>query len=153
MDVCFSFFLTENGLFDFDLTFPTEAFLFFLLSLVVTFSFLSPISKQLDERSEFLNYTFRKSTILLTFGYEKLSKCIEILTEESNELNRQLKLIRNYTNSKFDEEISIIQKENFKILSKLKGDLAVKSAYLFSTITDELNSLTQTFFAKKFQSN
>jgi len=146
-----TFFLTENGLFDFDLTFPAEAFLFFLFSLVVTFSFLSPISKQLDERSEFINYTLRKSTILLTFGYEKLCKCVEILTEESNELNRQLKITRNYTNSKFDEEISFVQKENLRILSKLKGDLSVKSAYLFSNITNELNLLTDTFFKKKFQ--
>jgi hypothetical protein len=32
----------------------------------------------------------------------------------------------------FEEEIIFVQKENTKILSKLKGDLAIKSAFLFS---------------------
>jgi len=45
-----------------------------------------------------------------------------------------------------------VQKENIKILSTLKGDLAIKSAYLLSNIRAELVSLTDTFFAKKFQS-
>ena len=68
-----SFFLTASGLFDFDLTFPAEATLFIILAVVVTFVFLNPISKQIDSREEFINYNLRKSLILLTFGYEKLS--------------------------------------------------------------------------------
>lgn len=75
-----------------------------------------------------------------------------LLTEEINELNRQTKLTRNYSNSKFEEEIGSIQKENLKILSKLKGDLSIKSAFLFSNISGDLNSLTDKFFEKKFQS-
>jgi hypothetical protein len=94
----------------------------------------------------------RKSTILLTFGYEKLSDCISLLTEEINELNRQTKLTRNYSNLKFENEVGSIQKENLKILSKLKGDLSIKSAFLFSNVSGDLNSLTDKFFAKKFQS-
>ena len=94
----------------------------------------------------------RKSTILLTFGYEKLSDCISLLTEEINELNRQTKLTRNYSNLKFENEVGSIQKENLKILSKLKGDLSIKSAFLFSNISSDLNSLTDKFFEKKFQS-
>jgi F0F1-type ATP synthase membrane subunit b/b' len=145
-------FLTAGGLFDFDLTFVAETILFIILALVVTFVFLKPISQQLDDRAEFINYTLRKSTILLTFGYEKLSECIGLLTEEVSEMNRQLKLTRNYTNSQFEEEVASVQQQNAKLLSKLKGDLSIKSAYLFSNVTRELISLTDTFFAKKFQS-
>jgi F0F1-type ATP synthase membrane subunit b/b' len=145
-------FLTAGGLFDFDLTLVAETLLFIILALVVTFIFLNPISKQLDERTEFINYTLRKSTILLTFGYEKLSECIGLLTEEVTELNRQLKLTRNNTNSNFEEEVLSVQQQNSKLLSKLKGDLSIKSAYLFSNVISEVISLTDNFFAKKFQS-
>ena len=152
MNFSTTFFINASGLFDFDLTFPTEALLFLILAIVVTFVFLNPISKQLDERAEFIDYTLRKSTILLTFGYEKLSTCVGLLTDEINELNRQIRLVRNYTNSKFEEEISFVQKENLKILSHLKGDLAIKSAFLFSNLTTDLTTLTDKFFTKKFKS-
>jgi hypothetical protein len=141
-----------NKLFDFDLTFVIELTLFIILALIVTFKFINPISKEIDDRAEFINYNLRKSTILLTFGYEKLSDCIGLLTDEINELNRQTKLTRNYSNSQFENEIASIQKENLKILSKLKGDLSIKSAFLFSNISGDLNSLTDKFFEKKFQS-
>ena len=146
------FAINASGLFDLDLTFPTEALLFLILATVVTFIFLSPISKQIDERAEFINYTLRKSTILLTFGYEKLSTCVGLLTEEIDEMNRQIKLVKNYTNDKFEDELFLIQKENLKILSELKGDLAIKSAYLFSNLKSELISLSDKFFIQKFQS-
>lgn len=147
-----SFFLNASGLFDFDLTFPAEATLFVILALVVTFVFLSPISNQIDSREEFINYNLRKSLILLTLGYEKLSTCVGLLTEEIDEMNRQIKLVKNYTNSEFEEEITLVQKQNLTLLSKLKGDLAIKSAYLFSTISKDLVSLTDTFFINKFKS-
>jgi len=147
-----TFLLNAGGLFDFDLTFVAEAALFIFLALIVTFVFISPISKQLDERAEFINYTLRKATILLTFGYEKLVDCVGLLTEEIGEMNRQIKLTRNYTNSNFETEVAHVQKENLKILSKLKGDLSIKSAFIFSNITTDLVSLTDKFFAKKFQS-
>ena len=94
-------FLNKSNLFDFDLTFIAELTLFFILAIVVTFKFITPISKEIDDRAEFVNYTLRKSTILLTFGYEKLSECVSLLTEEINEMNRQIKLTRNFCNSKF----------------------------------------------------
>ena len=144
--------LNESGLFDFDFTFVIESIEFILFSLVVTFCFISPISKQLDERAEFINTTLRKSTLLLTFGYEKLTSCVGLLTEEIDEMNRQVKLVRSYTNSKFEEEITFVQTENMKILSELKGDLAIKSAYLFSNLKSELISLSDKFFIQKFQS-
>lgn len=145
-------FLTAGGLFDFDLTFVAETILFIILALVVTFVFLNPISKQLNDRAEKINFTLRKSTILLTFGYERLSDCIGLLTKEVSEMNRQMKLTREYTNSHFEEEVLVVQQENSKLLSKLKGDLSIQSAYLFSSVTSELISLTDKFFAKKFQS-
>ena len=145
-------FLTAGGLFDFDLTFLAETILFIILALVVTNVFINPISAQLDSRAEFINFTLRKSTILLTFGYERLSECIGLLTKEVSELNRQIKITREFTNTHFEEEVLSVQKQNSKLLSKLKGDLSIKSAYLFSNVTSELISLTDSFFAKKFQS-
>jgi hypothetical protein len=147
-----TFFLTASGLFDFDLTFVAETILFIILALVVTFVFLNPISKQLDDRADFINFNLRKSTILLTFGYEKLSECVGLLTSEVTEMNRQIKLTKSYTNSNFEEEVLIVQKKNSLLLSKLKGDLSIKSAYLFSNVTGELITLTNNFFTKKFQS-
>ena len=145
-------FLAASGLFDFDLTFVAETILFIILALVVTFVFLNPISKQLDDRADFINFNLRKSTILLTFGYEKLSECVGLLTSEVTEMNRQIKLTKSYTNSNFEEEVLSVQKKNSLLLSKLKGDLSIKSAYLFSNVTTELITLTNSFFTKKFQS-
>lgn len=152
MNFPISLFLTAGGLFDFDLTFVAEAILFLLLAFVVTFVFLGPVTKQLDERAELINYTLRKSTILLTFGYEKLSNCLELLTLEIAELNRQLKLTRAYTQSHFEEEVNLVQKENGKILSKLKGHLAIQSASILASITPDFNRFIDAFFIKKFQS-
>ena len=148
-----SFFLNAGGLFDFDLTFAAEAILFILLALVVTFAFISPISKQLDERAEFINYTLRKSTILLTLGYERLTNSVGLLTAEMGEMNRQLKMTKNFVNSNFENEVSSVQKQNSKLLSKLKGDLSIKSAYLFANLSKDLISLTDKFFEKKFKSS
>jgi len=152
MNFPITFLLNAGGLFDFDLTFVAEGSLFLFLALIVTFVFVSPVAKQLDERAEFINYTLRKATILLTFGYEKLVGCVGLLTEEIGEMNRQIKLTKNYTNSNFENEVASVQKENLKLLSKLKGDLSIKSAYIFSNITNDLVSLTDKFFVKKFQS-
>ena len=145
--------ILNGGLFDFDLTFVVQAILFTILALVTTNVFLSPISKQLDERSEFINYTLRKATILLTFGYEKLTDCVGLLTEEIGEMNRQMKITKEYTNSNFEAEVLEAQNANSKILSKLKGDLSIKSAYIFSTITKDLMSLTDEFLLKNSNLN
>jgi len=153
MNFSVSFFLNAGGLFDFDLTFAAEAVLFIILALVVTFCFISPISKQLDERADFINYTLRKSTILLTLGYEKLINSVGLLTEEIGEMNRQMKLTRSYVNSQFENEVLSAQKENSLLLSKLKGNLSIKSAYLFSNLSKDLVTITDKFFDKKFQSN
>lgn len=145
-------FLNKSSLFDFDVTFIAELSLFTLLALIVTFKFIAPISKEIDARAEFINYNLRKSTILLTFGYDRLSDCVSLLTEEIAEMNRQVKLTRIYCNTNFEEEVLSVQKANVKLLSKLKGDLSIKSAVLFSSISKDLISLTDKFFIKKFQS-
>jgi len=102
-----SFFLNE-GLFDFDFTFLSEALLFLLFSFVVTSVFIVPIGKQLDDRDEFIDYNLRKSTILLHFGYQKLLNCVEFLVSEVSELNRQNKSLKNYLNSHFEKEIQFV---------------------------------------------
>lgn len=152
MNFSVTFFLNAGGLFDFDLTLPAETTLFIILALVVTNVFINPISKQLDERAEFINYNLRKSNILVMLGYEKLTNCVGLLTKEITEMNRQIKLTKTYCNSNFENEVLLVQQENSKILSELKGDLSIQSAYLFSNITNELFSLTDKFFVKKFQS-
>jgi hypothetical protein len=152
MNFPITFFLSAGGLFDFDLTFVAEGILFLILSLVVTFVFLGPVSKQLNQRAELINFTLRKSTILLTLGYEKLSNCIELLTGEINELNRQIKLVKTFTNETFEAEVLFVQKENLKLLNQVKGDLSIKSAVLLSNINKDLNSVTDTFFIKRFKS-
>jgi len=148
-----TFFVSSSGLFDFDLTFPTQALLFLILSFAVTFFFISPISKQLDARAQFINYNLRKSTILLAFGYEKLSKCVGLLAEEIDEMNRQVKLVKDYTNHQFDSEVELIQQENLDILNELKGDLTIKSAFIFETVTKDLDTRTESFFSQRFQSD
>ncbi len=151
MNFPLTFFLS-GGLFDFDLTFLGEATLFFIFSLIVTFVFLAPVSKQLDERAEFIDRNLRKSTLLVTYGYKKLSTSVQLLVEETSELNRQIKLVKAYTVSNFEDEVNSVQKENSLLLSQLKGELSIKSAYLFSSIITQLTTITDTFFTKKFQS-
>jgi F0F1-type ATP synthase membrane subunit b/b' len=145
-------FFLNGGLFDFDLTFLAEASLFLFLSLIVTFVFLGPISKELDSRAEFIDLTLIKSKVILGSAYKRLSNCVGLLTDEINELNRQVKLTKNYTNSNFEDEINFVQKENSKLLSELKGELSIKSAYAFSNINNELVQITDKFFIKRFKS-
>ena len=146
-----TFFLTKGGLFDFDLTFLAETLEFVLFSFVVTFLFITPISTHLDKRAEFINTNLRKSLLLVTYGYEKLTICIDLLTSEISEMTRQVKLVKSYSNENFENEILFVQKENGKLLSKLKGDLSIKSAYLFSNIVKDLVKLSNTFYSKKFK--
>jgi F0F1-type ATP synthase membrane subunit b/b' len=146
-----SFFLSASGLFDFDLTFAAEAILFIILALVVTFVYLNPISKQIDKRDEFINFHLRKSTILLNFGYEKISNSIRLFSSEIEELNRQVKLVKNYTNTEFEEEVFNIQAENTTILNELKGDLAIRSAYMLSAVRTDLSRLAAKYVNKKFR--
>jgi hypothetical protein len=143
-------FFLNGGLFDFDLTFLAEATLFLILSLVVTFVFLNPITKQVEERVEFIDYTLSKSLVLLNFSYQQVTSCAEIFINEIAELNRQVKLTKNYTTDNFQNEIYVLQQENSKLLSKLKGELAIKSAFTFANVAKGLAPITNTFFDNKF---
>jgi hypothetical protein len=147
-----TFFLNKSGLFDFDLTFIAEGILFIILALVVTFVFISPITKQLDQRAEFIDYNLYKAFWFITRGYDRLSECINLLTLEISEMNRQLKLTRDFTNENFEEEILVVQHENARLLSKLKGDLSIKSAGIFLSVKNELLTFTNKFFSEKFYS-
>jgi hypothetical protein len=153
MNLQITFFLTASGLFDFDLTFVAEALLFLLLAFIVTFVFLSPVSKQLDQRAESINFSLRKASLYLTFEYNTLSTCLDLLTSETSELNRQLKLTKATTTESFEQEISFFQKENARLLTLLKGTLSIQSAFLLSAVHEELDFLTKNFFKKKFLSS
>jgi hypothetical protein len=153
MNLQITFFLTASGLFDFDLTFVAEVLLFLLLAFIVTFVFLSPVSKQLDQRAESINFSLRKASLYLTFEYNTLSTCLDLLTSETSELNRQLKLTKATTTESFEQEISFFQKENARLLTLLKGTLSIQSAFLLSAVHEELDFLTKNFFKKKFLSS
>jgi hypothetical protein len=146
-----TFFLTKGGLFDFDLTFLAETLEFVLFSLVVTFLFITPISTHLDKRAEFINTNLRKSIILVAFGYERLTFCVGVLTSQIAEMTRQVKLIKTFSTENFEQEILFVQKENGKLLSKLKGDLIIQSAYVFASLLPQLGVVSDTFFTKKFK--
>ena len=152
MNFSTTFFINAGSLFDFDLTFVAELTLFVLLALVVTFRFVGPVSKEIDARAEFINYTLRKSTILLTFGYERLSECVDLLTTEINEMNRQVKLTRNFTNTNFEKEVITAQQKNAQLLSKLKGILQLNRHFFWLISTMNYQVLLINFLLKKFQS-
>lgn len=147
-----TFLLNAGGLFDFDLTFLAEILLFLTLAFVVTFVFLTPVSQQLSDRALLINTALSKASILVTLGYENLSTSVNILTQEISELNRQVKLTKSYTNSNFEEEVLAVQTQNLKLLSKLKGELSIKSACLLSKVNKQFITLTDAFFVKKFKS-
>jgi hypothetical protein len=153
MNISITFLLNTNGLFDFDFTFLTEAFLFLLFSFIVSNLFLSPISKQIELRNDFIDYTINKSIILLDFGYEILLNSIEILKDEINEISRQNKIIKCEANNKFESEIIFIEKDNLNLLMKVKKNLTIKSVFLISNFKTNFNTLIIQFFNKKFQSN
>ena len=152
MDRNLTFFLSSSGLFDFDLTFLTEALLFFLLACVITFVFLSPISTQLNRREALIDFKLKKSMFILHFANKRISYSVLLCTLENIEQNRQRQLIGSYTNSIFEKQIKIAQLENLNLLQKLKANLAIKSAFLFSNIVTDINMLVKIFFQKKFLS-
>jgi hypothetical protein len=151
MSLLDTFILSKSGLFDFDLTFFTETAEFIFLSFIVTFFFISPISKQLDERAEFINKNLRKSMFYITYSYEKIIFSVGLLTSEITELTRQVKLLKTYSYENLENEVFIVQQEIGKLLSKLKGDLSIQSAYLFSNLLNEVVSLSDMFYSKKFK--
>jgi uncharacterized membrane protein (DUF485 family) len=145
-----SFFLSASGLFDFDLTFAAEAILFIILAFVVTSVYLNPIAKQIDDRNEFVNKNLLESYFTLAIGHQNISESVKILLLEIEELTRQVKLVKDYTNSEFDEEILALQTENTVIVNELKGELAIKSAYILNSVNTDLLTLASNYVSKKF---
>jgi len=145
-----SFFLSASGLFDFDLTFAAEAILFIILAFVVTSVYLNPIANQIEERNEFINGNLLQSYFTLAIGHQNISESIQAILSEIEELTRQVQLVKDYTNSEFDEEILSLQTENTNIVNELKGDLAIKSAYILNSVNNDLLALASNYVIKKF---
>jgi F0F1-type ATP synthase membrane subunit b/b' len=145
-----SFFISTNGLFDFDFTFLSQAFLFLLLSISVTNFFLLPISKQIDERNAYISYNIRKLDILINLAYEKIQQSSQIIFDETKELARQSNLVKIYVKSRFEKELDDIQKENTELISKVKTSLVINSMKKFASLNIEIKNITEFFFTKKF---
>jgi F0F1-type ATP synthase membrane subunit b/b' len=145
-----SFFISVNGLFDFDFTFLTEALLFFILSTAVTNFFLLPISKQIEERNTYINYNINKVNIIVGLTSEKFQESIDIFLLQIDELIRQTNLVKNYTKKKFEKEVQKIEAENKSLLNKVKASLIFESAENFKTLNIKLNQIADSFLIEKF---
>lgn len=150
MNVATSFLLNTSGLFDFDFTFLTEALLFLILAGVVTYGFISPISNNLNLRREFIDLKLVKAIIILRLGYEKILRSTDLLLSETKELDREAKLVKHYTNKKFEEEIKATQNDNENILNKLENVLIIQSAYILSNVLLSPKLSTAVASASKF---
>nr|YP_010139396.1 CF0 subunit II of ATP synthase [Poterioochromonas malhamensis]QQK55062.1 CF0 subunit II of ATP synthase [Poterioochromonas malhamensis] len=143
MIVLNSFFLGSNGLFDFDLTFFLQAFIFFLFSLIITNIFLLPISENLKKRSNIINLANQKSVIYLVFIFEKISFSLNFFKENKIELNRKLKLFENSTSLIFDGEQKLFENRISSFLNLVEKTFLFKSIYLLSTLPNYIdNALT-----------
>lgn len=147
-----TYYLAASGLFDFDLTFFTEALLFLILSFFVTFTFLSPISNQLNLREDFIKFNNNKSILLLNLANDELINLANVLTDEVFEMNRQKIFLKEQIDSKFEKDILNLRKNNLLLLTSTKGKLGIKSAILLSELNKEFNFLINDFFDNKFNS-
>lgn len=147
-----TYFLAASGLFDFDMTFFTEALLFLILSFFVTFTFLSPISNQLNLREDFINFNINKSILLLNLANDELINLANILANEVFEMNRQKLFIKEQIDLKFEKDVLSLRKNSLLLLAGTKGKLSIKSAFLLSELNKEFTYLINDFFEKKFNS-
>lgn len=147
-----TYYLAASGLFDFDLTFFTEALLFLILSFFVTFTFLSPISNQLNLREDFIKFNTNKSILLLNLANDELINLANVLSDEVFEMNRQKIFLKEQIDSKFEKDVLNLRKNNLLLLTSTKGKLGIKSAILLSELNKEFNFLINNFFDKKFNS-
>jgi F0F1-type ATP synthase membrane subunit b/b' len=145
-----SFVVTGGSLFDFDFTFVTEAILFILLAVVVTFTFLGPISKQLEERAEYVNIASRKATFFVGANYQESLTSLSLVLSEIEELNRQLKLTKEYTQIEFEKEISLVKTFTKKFLQKVQSNLSLQSASFLITFNPKAQVLGASYFRKRF---
>ncbi len=140
MIVLSSFFLGSNGLFDFDLTFFLQAFIFFLFSLIVTNIFLLPISENLKKRSNIITLANEKSVIYLGFIFEKISFSLNFFKENKIELNRKIKLFENSTSLIFDGEQKFFESRVSSFLNLVEKTFLFKSIFLLSTLPNYIDN-------------
>lgn len=140
MTVFSSFFLGSNGLFDFDLTFFLQAFIFFLFSLIVTNIFLLPISENLKKRSNIITLANQKSVIYLGFIFEKISFSLNFFKENKIELNRKIKLFENSTSLIFDGEQKFFESRVSSFLNLVEKTFLFKSIFLLSTLPNYIDN-------------
>lgn len=145
-----SFFISTNGLFDFDFTFLSEALLFLLLSISISNFFLLPISKQIDERKNYVNYNIRKLDILIDLASENINELIAFIFEENKELSRHQSIVKNYSKARFEKEISNIQNINESLLKKVKTSFFIQSSKKFSLLNKEIKEVAESIFQNKF---
>lgn len=135
-----SFFLCSNGLFDFDLTFFLQAFIFFIFSLIITNFFLLPISENLKKRSKLINLTNQKSVVYLTLIFDKISFSLNLFKDQKIELNREIKIFENSIKLKFNSEQKIFEDRIFSFLTSLEKSFFFKSIYLLSNLTGYIDN-------------
>ncbi len=145
-----SFFLSNSGLFDFDMTFLSQALLFLILSLSVRNFFLLPISKGIEERNAYIRYNLQKIDIIIALTSEKVEDYVNLILEEKKELNRQNNLTKNYLKTKFEKEVEEIQKENQKLINKVKVNFLMQSLREFNSLNKNMTEIAKCFFQKKF---
>jgi len=134
MAILNSFFIGSNGLFDFDLTFFLQAFIFFLFSLIVTNIFLLPVSQNLKKRSSIINLSNQKSVIYLGFIFDKISFSLNFFKENKFEFNRKVKLFENSINLIFESEQKLFENCISSFLNMVEKASLFKSIYLLSTL-------------------
>ncbi len=144
------FFLANSGLFDFDLTFFSQALLFLVLSLSVTKFFLEPISESIKNRNAYIKYNLDKTNILIAVASEKFENCLVLILEEKKELSRQNNLVKNYLKTKIEKDIQRIQIENQKLIHKVKISLLLQNLEKVNVLNKSIDEIAESFFSKKF---
>jgi F0F1-type ATP synthase membrane subunit b/b' len=138
--------INANGLFDFDLTFFIEALLFLLFAIFINFFFLQPISNILEKRDYSINYALKKSKILIVYGFENLYQSVKNFLIQSEELERQNKLLINQINESFDNEFLLISREVQQFLLKMKFQFLINSLKKYKLLQIDLLNFSNKYF-------
>lgn len=138
-----SFFFAINGLFDFDLTFFLQAFLFFLFSISITNFFLIPISETLKKRSYIINFTNHKSAIYLTLLFEKIVFSLNYYKNQKMEMSRELLNFDIFLQSKFFFEKKNIEEKIFLFLKNFEIFFFYKSIFTIFYISNSIEKILE----------
>lgn len=146
-------FISSSGLFDFDLTLFIQAILFLTLSFAISFVFLNPISKSLQERNFLINYIHYQSIIITEISYNRIIDSIFLLTQENLFLNKNLKFLNKEINSKISKEINNIKEENDQKLKEIKSKYIYETGLILSFLAPQINKISEIFFKKQLVNN